>query len=191
VDFGLARQQQSDVLTTIGRTVGTPAYMAPELVRGERTLDRRIDVWALGVILYELLTLRRPFVAPTREGVWRAILETTPADPRTHVPSLPHALCDVVAVALSPEPDRRYATALDLGSGLAARARWRTDPREASERARSHDLVRAAQSSRVGARVVIDRDAGERARLRRCDEPRLARTQARIGRGPRRPPRVL
>jgi serine/threonine protein kinase/formylglycine-generating enzyme required for sulfatase activity len=118
VDFGLARQQQSDVLTTIGRTVGTPAYMAPELVRGERTLDRRIDVWALGVILYELLTLRRPFVAPTREGVWRAILETTPADPRTHVPSLPHALCDVVAVALSPEPDRRYATALDLAADL-------------------------------------------------------------------------
>lgn len=118
VDFGLARQQHSDVLTTMGRAVGTPAYMAPELVRGERTLDRRIDVWALGVILYELLTLRRPFVAPTREGVWRAILDTTPADPRTHVPTLPRAVCDIVAVALAPQPDRRYATALDLAADL-------------------------------------------------------------------------
>ncbi|MCC7171677.1 MAG: protein kinase [Planctomycetes bacterium] len=118
VDFGLARQQQSDVLTTIGRSVGTPAYMAPEAVHGERTLDRRVDVWALGVILYELLTLRRPFVAPTRDGVWRAILETTPADPRTHVPTLPHAVCDIVAVALAPQPDRRYATALDLAADL-------------------------------------------------------------------------
>lgn len=153
VDFGLARSQQSDVLTTLGRAVGTPAYMAPELVRGERQLDRRVDVWALGVILYELLTLRRPFVAPTRDGVWRAILESSPADPRTHVPTLPAAVCDIVSVALSPQPDHRYATALDLAMDLRRLLDGepiRAKPRNALQRAglfvRRNPLVSALTS---------------------------------------------
>ncbi|MAG56684.1 MAG: hypothetical protein CMJ83_10375 [Planctomycetes bacterium] len=122
LDFGLARDDDDDespVLTQTGDVFGTPGYMSPEQVRGER-LDRRADVWSLAVTLYECLTLHRPFTAPTRKLLFDAI-EYAPPDPvRSHNPAISPDLEIVILTALQKEPDRRYLTALDFADDLRA-----------------------------------------------------------------------
>ncbi|MAG58947.1 MAG: hypothetical protein CMJ83_21885 [Planctomycetes bacterium] len=121
MDFGLARDEESDLqtLTRSGDFFGTPAYMSPEqLTRQNIRLDRRTDVWSLGVMLYECMTLKRPFEAPSREGLYQQILAKDPADPRTLNPTLSKDLCTVIATALEKDRDRRYQTALDLAEEL-------------------------------------------------------------------------
>lgn len=121
LDFGLARDLGSELptLTRTGDVFGTPAYMAPEQVAPGDTLpDRRCDVWALGVTLYECLTLTRPFESPTREGLFNAILDGTPIDVRRLNPAVPDDLAVVLQTAIEKDPARRYATAEDLAEEL-------------------------------------------------------------------------
>jgi len=123
LDFGLARDDlvEDRSITRTGDPLGTPAYMSPEQVSGDRArLDRRTDVYSLGVTLYESLTLETPFRAPTREGLYREILTRDPMDPRRLNPALPRDLEVVLETALEKEPDRRYATALALADDLKA-----------------------------------------------------------------------
>ena len=120
-DFGIARQRDSEqpALTRSGDIVGTPAYLSPEQLGGRaHDLDRRSDVWALGVTLYECLTLQRPFAAPTREGLYRAIEGHEPPDPRKLNRAIPEDLRVVLHVALEKDRDRRYQTALDFAEEL-------------------------------------------------------------------------
>jgi formylglycine-generating enzyme required for sulfatase activity len=129
LDFGVAKElADAPTLTLSGDTLGTPAYMAPEQIRGE-PVDRRTDVWGLGVALYEALTLHRPFDAPTRESLVREILETEVVDPRETEPELARDLAVVVQTALAKEPERRYQSALDLAEDL--------------RRVREHEPIRA------------------------------------------------
>ena len=121
LDFGLARDLGGDLttLTATGQVFGTPAYMSPEQVSGQvESLDGRTDIFSLGTTIYELLTLRRPFEAPTREGLSRAILAHEPSDPRKIDPTLPADLSVVLLTALDKDPNRRYATALDFAEDL-------------------------------------------------------------------------
>ncbi len=120
LDFGLARVEESDgpSLTRTGEAFGTPAYMAPEQVRASGDVDRRADVYALGATLYECLTLVRPHESPTVEGLYRAVLEVSPSDPRLRNPEVPRDLATVLATALEKLPRHRYATALDLAEDL-------------------------------------------------------------------------
>jgi serine/threonine protein kinase len=74
LDFGLARYHDAPGMTQTGQILGTPSYMAPEQARGERLVDRRADVWALGAILYEALTGQRPFEADSTVQVLMRIL---------------------------------------------------------------------------------------------------------------------
>ncbi len=121
LDFGLAQDGSDEGLTATGDILGTPQYMAPEQVRGDSAhADRRADVWALGVVLYETLTLRRPFEAATREALWRAIVEQDPPPLRASVRGSPSDLEAVVAVALAKDPNRRYATAQLFADDLRA-----------------------------------------------------------------------
>jgi hypothetical protein len=123
-DFGLAKFLGAGVeLTQPGEGIGTPAYMAPEQAggRGDR-LDARTDVWALGVLLYELLAGRRPFPGLSREEVTREILTTDPPPLRAARPGLGRDLETVVRKCLEKEPARRYATAEALADELG---RWR------------------------------------------------------------------
>ncbi|HYC79245.1 MAG TPA: serine/threonine-protein kinase, partial [Planctomycetota bacterium] len=115
LDFGLARGRDGDseALTIPGDVLGTPAYLAPERLAG-RDGDLRVDVYALGVTLYECLTLRRPFEAPTREGLFRKILEDPPPDPRPLNRAVERDLVAVLETALAKDPDRRYASATAL-----------------------------------------------------------------------------
>ncbi len=121
MDFGLAREEESgtDGLTRTGDICGTPAYMSPEQLCRVRThLDRRTDVWSLGVVLYECITLHRPFRATSREGLYRQILEVEPLDPRRINSALPSDLATVVLTALEKDRDRRYQTAEDVADEL-------------------------------------------------------------------------
>ncbi len=74
IDFGIARFFEDATVTSTGQIVGTPMYMSPEQVTGRLEIDHRTDVYSLGLVLYELLTLGRPVVAPTREGVLRHVV---------------------------------------------------------------------------------------------------------------------
>jgi nucleotide-binding universal stress UspA family protein len=148
VDFGLAfHAHYPDLLAEeFRRPIGTAAYMAPEQVVGERG-DPRSDVFALGVVLYQLATGSLPFGSPSSPRALRARLWRDPVPPRALAPSVPEWLQEVILRCLEPDADERYATAaqvaLDLGApegvavterglrrgrlGLAARIRrWAT-----------------------------------------------------------------
>ena len=121
MDFGLARdlESQAPSITQTGDLFGTPAYMSPEQIAGHRIrLDRRTDVYSLGVTLYECLTLTRPFDAPTREGLYQAVMTREAPDVRKLNCSLPRDLKVVLDTALEKDRGRRYQTALDLAEDL-------------------------------------------------------------------------
>ncbi len=124
LDFGLAHDLRDAVgasLTRTGQVLGTPQYMAPEQIRGGGLRsDRRIDVWALGVMLYEGIAGRHPFTAPTRDALYQQILTEDPAPVNRIVRRLPRDLAVVVATALEKSPARRYATAGALADDLRA-----------------------------------------------------------------------
>ena len=114
LDFGLARDLEGDgvSITKSGDFLGTPAYMSPEqIASGHIHLDRRSDVYSLGVTLYECLTLKRPFDAPTREGLYQAILSKEPPDPRRLNKAISADLKVVLETALNKDRDRRYVSA--------------------------------------------------------------------------------
>ncbi len=121
LDFGLAKDTSGAdaTLTQQGDLMGTPAYMSPEQISaGAVALDRRTDVYSLGVTLFECLTLQRPFEAPTRDGLYQAILNRPTPDPRTLNRALPGDLKVVLETALEKDRERRYATALDFAEDL-------------------------------------------------------------------------
>ncbi|MCK5941990.1 MAG: serine/threonine protein kinase, partial [Planctomycetes bacterium] len=114
LDFGLAAPEElaGDQLTASADQIGTPAYMSPEQVQGQvRSLDRRCDVYALGVTMYEFLVGAHPFESPTRDLLYQRILDgrCTPLDKVR--PDLPSDLAVVVQTAMARDPDRRYDSA--------------------------------------------------------------------------------
>lgn len=123
LDFGLARDLTSDSpgITQSGDVLGTPCYMAPEQICGSaHRAGRTLDVWALGVILFEALAGRRPFEAATRDALYRRILEEDPESLRRIDRRLPKDLDTVLSTALRKDPGKRYATALALADDLRA-----------------------------------------------------------------------
>jgi len=119
LDFGLARDVESDMLTMTGDLLGTPAYMSPEQLAAQRIeLDHRTDIYSLGATLYECLTLHRPFEAPTRNELYQQILVSEPTRPRLHNPNIGRDLEVVLLTALDKDRNRRYQTAVDFGEDL-------------------------------------------------------------------------
>lgn len=120
VDFGLARANDAGAsLTVSGDVFGTPAYMAPELIRGgHAAVDRRSDVYALGVALYECLTLQRPFQDDAREAMFQQILRGAYRSPRELNRQVGEDLRVVLATAMEVDPARRYASALEFAEDL-------------------------------------------------------------------------
>ena len=118
LDFGVAAlDEEGPQLTQTGTTLGTPAYMSPEQLRGE-PVRPGVDVWSLGATLYEVCTGRRPFDGPTREALVQQVLYKEPTDPRRLSPAISNDLAAVLETALSKEPEGRYRTALALAEDL-------------------------------------------------------------------------
>jgi serine/threonine-protein kinase len=110
MDFGIAKSLQTESnLTQTGITLGTSAYLAPEQIRGE-PVDRRTDIFSLGILAYELLTYRKPFRGEHLSTVLYKILNDTPEPIETAAPDAPPALVAAVSRAMEKQRDNRYAT---------------------------------------------------------------------------------
>jgi serine/threonine-protein kinase len=124
VDFGLAKMIHGDMmgtaLTEVDMIFGTPDYMSPEQVAGEE-LDTRCDVYAAGVMLYELVVGNVPFDTPGPLTTMAAHLNTALPMPRSAAPDrdIPRSLERVIVRALAKKPDDRYATAEELADALS------------------------------------------------------------------------
>ncbi len=118
-DFGLAKDlDQKSLLTRTGAAVGTPFYMAPEQARGDDDIDKRIDVYALGVILYEMLTGTPPFVGNSTMEIYHKILEEEPVPPRQHNPKIPRDIETIVIKSIEKDRRRRYNTSEELADDI-------------------------------------------------------------------------
>lgn len=120
-DFGLARGTGSTGgLTMAGTVMGTPEYMSPEQAQGLANVGPPTDIYALGVVLYELITGTFPFKADTPMGMLAARLLQAPTPPRDIRGDLPNAVEDVVMRALARKPEARFASAADMVANLRA-----------------------------------------------------------------------
>jgi len=115
-DFGLAKLLDSDGLTQSGDAVGTLRYMSPERFSGWS--DARSDVYSLGATLYELITLRPPFVSPDRARLVQSILDSEVPRLRSTVPGLPRDFETIILKALAKEPGDRYASCREMREDL-------------------------------------------------------------------------
>jgi serine/threonine-protein kinase len=116
-DFGIAKATGSDDLTRTGSVMGTARYLAPEQVSGDAA-DARTDVYALGLLLYEMLCGKPPFGGETDVATAMARLTTTAPPIRAQRPDVPAALDDLVHRCLARDPDRRFPSATELRAAL-------------------------------------------------------------------------
>ncbi len=125
-DFGVARALHeatgSQRLTETGIGLGTPGYMAPEQLAGDRNIDARANVYALAVVGYEMLAGVAPFTGPTPQAVAAAHFTSAPKPLAQLRSDLPPNLSQAIAQALAKEPDKRFATAADFRDAIAGTA---------------------------------------------------------------------
>jgi serine/threonine-protein kinase len=125
IDFGIAKlvasvsTESESRLTAMGTALGTPYYMSPEQIRGAKELDHRADVYSMGVILYELLTGKRPFAGATVNDLIIAIATEEPVPPRKHRPDLDWRLEGVILRAIERDPGDRFLSIAELAAALA------------------------------------------------------------------------
>ena len=118
-DFGIARSEKGDPRVTQG-IVGTPAYMAPEQIEATTVADARADLYALGIILYEMVTGELPFEGATIFAMAAARLLRPPPDPRKRRPDLPERFAAIVLRCLARSPDDRFPSAAAVSVALGA-----------------------------------------------------------------------
>jgi hypothetical protein len=147
MDFGLARMSGSD-MTSTGTVMGTPHYMSPEQVRGQKA-DARSDVFALGCVFYELLSGRKPFDAESMHGVLFKVMQEEPSALSEIVPDTPPMLIQIVEKSLAKDPAERFQTAGEL---LAALRRARAAAGAGRAHERVPELERQAGATSAGAR---------------------------------------
>ncbi len=121
-DFGVAKALNAAMpvsgITTAGMAIGTPAYMAPEQLAGDPAADHRIDIYAVGLLAYELLTGESPFTGPSPQATMAAQLTRVPEPLYQCCPDVPPALSAIIMQCLAKEPEKRPPTAEALMSAL-------------------------------------------------------------------------
>jgi serine/threonine protein kinase len=142
IDFGLARSVHLEGMTATGLIMGTPEYMAPEQVAGKH-VDERADIYALGVILFEMLTGRVPFIGDSAIAVGFQQLKDPPPSPRSINPQIPEEVERIILKALEKNPIHRYRTVDEMrkefASALPRFAGTATASQPSIERAVSHE----------------------------------------------------
>lgn len=123
MDFGLAKERRASPemakLTATGIILGTPEFMSPEQIRG-KALDRRSDIYALGIVGYEMFSSQLPFQGRTPQEMMVARLRGKPVPLRAVRRGFPKGLQAVLMRSMETEPDQRYATAWEFGQALIA-----------------------------------------------------------------------
>ena len=125
LDFGIAlamRKAGGTRLTQTGMSIGTPQYMSPEQAAGERDVDGRADIYALGALLFEMLTGEVPHTGPSAQVVFARMMTTEARMVTTVRPSVPSRVAEAVRRALSRAPEDRYATADEFVQALQPRS---------------------------------------------------------------------
>lgn len=148
VDFGIAKVLEPRAAhggTTTGSAVGTPYYMSPEQARGERRIDTRADLYALAVILYELLTAQKPHPGDTYNAIIYHILSKAPVPIRELRAEVPEGLARIIHDAMNPDPEVRPASAERMERALAAYGPLGTQQLGASD-----DTVRSGAAAATG-----------------------------------------
>jgi serine/threonine-protein kinase len=118
-DFGIAKAASETQLTRTGMLMGTPEYMSPEQAEGVE-VDHRSDLYALGIVLYQILVGRVPFRGTTPHATLHAVIYEPPPPPRFINPQIPPAVEAVILKAISKQPEQRYQRGADLASALKA-----------------------------------------------------------------------
>lgn len=116
-DFGIARLDSS-TLTRVGTVIGTPSYMSPEQLLGKR-VDHRTDLYATGLLLYELLTHKKAFEGSDPNSLMYQVVHSDPVPPRTVCSTLPAGFDPVVKKALAKKPDERFQTGKEFIAAIA------------------------------------------------------------------------
>jgi serine/threonine-protein kinase len=118
-DFGIARLSTGDALKTMGVPIGTPAYMAPEQVEGAKDVDARADIYALGTMLFELLTGERAWLGESIYQVASLRLVMPPPSPKERRADLPDAVAEIVMKCMARRREDRYASAAEVAAALS------------------------------------------------------------------------
>lgn len=134
--FALAKPKGDMNLTKEGVTLGTVAYMSPEQVKGVATIDHRADIYAVGCVLYELLTGKQPFSAKSDFDVMLAHVQRDPVPAMMLNREIPHSVQQVINKAMAKDPAERYSSALSFSSSLEEAFQTRREP----QRVRSEKL---------------------------------------------------
>jgi serine/threonine-protein kinase len=196
MDFGVSKAEQlegstSPKLTRTGAVVGTPHYMAPEQITGE-PIDARADLYAAGVVLYEMLTGRTPFEGATTAEIVAAVLRQSPPPLSSLWPEVPPRLERVVHRAMAARAADRYQTARELRSALAEAAALADEPRRvrsAGTTSTRRKLGLAAASFAVAAAAMAWPDsAGYRGGREASPSASSGVAKAEARRGPTPPP---
>ena len=153
LDFGVAQWTEKTVLTQEGLRIGTVLYMAPEQVAGSR-VDQRTDVWALGVVLYQMLSSRAPFEGSTMRETLAAIAGPQPADLRSIRQVAPPEVVSILRKMLEKEPAKRYQTASALISDLES-VRHAAAPGPIARIARGRAVHRTAGIAAIAASTAL------------------------------------
>lgn len=149
MDFGIARAVDSERITHVGFMMGTPAYMAPEQVLGDE-VDARADLYAMGVVLYRMVTGHLPFTGETPFAVAQAQVQAPPPSLRSLSPDVPDWFSTVIDRALSKSPGERFQTAGAFREALEAGPRRAPATDAAGAAAPTGTPDRVAASSRPG-----------------------------------------
>ena len=155
MDFGVAHLTSSK-LTSTGASLGTPVYMSPEQITGGKATPAT-DVFAVGAVLYELLTGAKPFDAPTLQGLFYKILTDKPKPVRELMPGLPTALDHIVEKAMAKEVPQRYQNALDMANDLSGVRAMLSGPSLPTSVSLSVTVEHAIRKSKQQARMRLIR----------------------------------
>ena len=166
LDFGLAKLGSSSDMTRTGTVMGTPFYMSPEQVRGEK-VDARSDIFSIGSVFYELLTDHKPFTAESMHAVLFQVLQNEPESVRRWAPEVPGILVEVVEKCLAKDAAQRFADGGELRDALAAVHR-------VIDEGRGDSSSLAAEMPTGGQATIVERPKVARSARGPGSSPRLA-----------------